>query len=32
MFRWNTRVLHVVAAVGAFAAFAIGSGAGWYWG
>jgi hypothetical protein len=29
VFRWN--MLRVVLAIGAFAAFVVGSGAGWYW-
>jgi hypothetical protein len=29
LFRWN--VIRIAVAVGAFAAFAISSGAGWYW-
>jgi hypothetical protein len=31
VFRWNVTFVRAAVAIGAFAAFAIGSGAGWYW-
>jgi hypothetical protein len=31
MFRWNSRIIYGLVALGAFAAFLIGAGADWVW-